>query len=474
MTEAPEIVVRGVTLTEYAFLRAGLADGLAAEELLGFLRLDAEAWAAAEEAWEDRILDAVGDMDAALLDELDARMAEARTHWTRRVPPLDDDVRAWFAFLHAWQSDAEPADFLQRMGLGTAEVAYLHRHWSERMAKDDKLREEALALLGQDLGEPPVPVPEPPRLRKRPEAEPARGYATEELAFGKGRTLPFAEGEPGPMPPPLAVPLPARKRPRMTAPGVQETALLRAPPVEAPLPFEPAEADAPRPGAEPSVQVEPASELTSAAPPIVAFQAASPDTSLAPSIGTLPPSPAARAGAPPFVAPTADAPARARPTVRIEVVEPSPFDEEPTSPDPPPRAVAGGDTAPLPATEVPTGTGAPLPFAPAVRTVALIAGTPEETVAVEVASGTVMPLPSAFGPLPALSLEQHARLYAELTTTPEQAPQTLERYGLTPETKKAEDDFWQAEFTRDPAKRATWLRVCAAARMKRRKGEEPK
>jgi hypothetical protein len=269
MTDMVEITVRGMTLTEYAFLRAGLADGLAVEALLGFLRLDADAWGEAEDAWEERVLDAVGDMDAALLDALDARMADARTHWTRRVPPLDEDLRAWLAFLQAWQSAPEPADFLERMHLGTAELAYLHRLWSERMATDAKVREEALALVGEELGAPPIPAPEPPRLRNQA-VPPAGDNVTADVPVAKGRSLPFAQGKPAPMPPPLAVPLPRRVRPHTTAPGVERSAL--AGDALAVLPFnasaDPAEL-APAGAVAPVETRPPAAAPETPAPPIV-------------------------------------------------------------------------------------------------------------------------------------------------------------------------------------------------------------
>jgi len=156
-------------------------------------------------------------------------------------------------------------------------------------------------------------------------------------------------------------------------------------------------------------------------------------------------------------------------TLRLEVIEPSPFDEDPAAPDSSADAAPVDDTAPLAQADVST----PLPFARAERTVALVPRAPEETVAVEVATGVVKPLSAAFGPLPRLSLEEHARLYAELTRTPEQTAQILERYRLTPDQRKAEDAFWQAEFTRDPSKRAAWHRACAAARTERPTNQEP-
>src|SRR6185437_1541250 len=172
MADEREIAVAGMTLTQYAFVRAGLADGLAIEALLGFLKLDSGTWEAAEVPWEDRILDAVGEVDVALLAQLDERMTEARAAWTRRVRPLDEEFPAWFAFLQAWQGQAEPAEYLERAGPGAADVAYVHRLWSERMMRDAKLQEEALALIGKDMGLPPAVTVEPPKLvrKERPGA----------------------------------------------------------------------------------------------------------------------------------------------------------------------------------------------------------------------------------------------------------------------------------------------------------------
>lgn len=238
MADATEITIGGVTLTQFAFVRAGLADGLPLEELLRFLRLEPAAWAPAEEAWDERILDAVGEVDVDLLERLDAKTAEARTHWTRRVSPLDEDLRGWFAFLHAWKSDPEPVDFLRRMGVGTSDMAYLHRLWSDRISKDAKLREDALAMLRDEPGKPPVPIPERPRLRAL-RASSGGKSVTADIPFKKGQTLPFGEGEAAPMPPPLAVPLPRRVRPRATVAGVDETRQGGAAPASAALPFAP-------------------------------------------------------------------------------------------------------------------------------------------------------------------------------------------------------------------------------------------
>ena len=59
MDDSGEMTLGCVTLAHFAFVRAGLTDGLGLEELLGFLRLDAPIWQAAEEAWDEHVLDAI-------------------------------------------------------------------------------------------------------------------------------------------------------------------------------------------------------------------------------------------------------------------------------------------------------------------------------------------------------------------------------------------------------------------------------
>lgn len=236
MDDSGEMTLGGVTLAHFAFVRAGLTDGLGLDELLGFLRLDAPIWQAAEEAWDEHVLDAIED-DPSFFEALDTATAEARTHWTRSIPPLDDDLRAWFDFLQAWMGHTDPVAFLQEMNLGVADLAHLHRLWSARLAGDAKLRAEALEILASERGEPPVPAPEKPRLVRAGPMPRGSDGKTAAVVKPRARSLPFADGAPGPLPPPLSVPLPRPKRPRVTAPGLDETRVGRARDAEAVLPF---------------------------------------------------------------------------------------------------------------------------------------------------------------------------------------------------------------------------------------------
>lgn len=249
MVDTPELTIDGVTLTQFAFVRAGLVDGLELDALLGFLRLDAPTWEAAERAWDEQVLDAIED-EPSFLDALDAAKAAARTHWTRRIPPLDDDLRAWFDFLQAWLGHADPTGFLEEMKVSVADVTYLHRLWSDRLAGDAKLRAEALSILGEERREPPVPAPERPRLIQQGPRPRGSDGRTAVVARARAKALPFGDGEARPLPPPLAVPLPKRERPRTVAPGPDETRLGGTTGAEVALPFMApsslgAEADAP-------------------------------------------------------------------------------------------------------------------------------------------------------------------------------------------------------------------------------------
>jgi hypothetical protein len=407
MAEATEVTVAGLTLSRFAFVRAGLADGFAFEELLGFLRIDLAAWATAEEPWDERLLDAMQEGDFELLNQLEAKTAEARTHWTRRIPPYDEDLRAWFAFVQVWQRHEEPEDYLRGLGLGLADVTYLHRLWSERMMKDPKLGERALALLGEDLGEPPVPAPEPPRLIRPPQAALVGDNVTADIPPAQGKTLPFVEGEPGPLPPPLAVPLPRRPRPRVTAPGVDETRLEGAVRADGPLPFA-------APG-------EAAALPTKEAP--MDFATIGPVDVVHP-LATAPSTPAFRPELPdvPHVAPRILEPTLILPTTRA----PAPM-------------LGPGSVPDL-----------------------------DRTAAIRGATGEVIPFAQAFGEArmphgPTLTLEQHAALVAELTLKGD-LPGLLVRHGLTAEQKKNEDERWAREIEADPNARRAWMHHFAEAR----------
>lgn len=236
MTELRGMALAGVTLAQFALVRAGLIDGLRLDELLAHAELDAPTWEAGEEAWDDQVLDALEE-GPALLDAIDEATAEARTHWTRRLPPFDEELRAWLDLARAWASATDPVQFLADKNLSVAELAHLHRLWSERLAQDPQLQQEALRILGEEPAAVPVAAPERPRLLRggpRPRGSDGR---TVSVARARTKALPFLEGDTAGPPPPLAVPLPRRARPKGAEGGPDETRLGRARAGEQVLPF---------------------------------------------------------------------------------------------------------------------------------------------------------------------------------------------------------------------------------------------
>ena len=62
-------------------------------------------------------------------------------------------------------------------------------------------------------------------------------------------------------------------------------------------------------------------------------------------------------------------------------------------------------------------------------------------------------------PAPALTLEQHASMTAEISMAPERGLAILQRYRLTPESKRAVDEHYRSRVAADPAVREAWTRA---------------
>jgi hypothetical protein len=239
----------GVSFTSWAFVLAGLDAGLAIEDLLTHLDLGEERWQRADEALNQALLDDV-EAGGTLSETLDEAMRAARRSWTRAIPPLDVDLRAWLDFFRAWAADEAPVAFLDARGMRAADIHRLQEHWSARLVDDPSLRRDALAILEAPPGPVPEPHPEPLRLiQERPDPV-GPDQTAPRVARARRAALPFAPGNPAPLPPPLSVPLPPprhaeqRTRPdemRVAPQGVMlEPALPFATPTDAPV-----EAEAP-------------------------------------------------------------------------------------------------------------------------------------------------------------------------------------------------------------------------------------
>jgi hypothetical protein len=206
-----ERTIGGLTLSEYAGIYAGTSEGFPLDVVLEAHGISPGAWTAIDEAWGDAVS---SDLQAggSLSDEFDLAMFEAQAQYRRAIPPLDEDLTSWFAFVRAWSGASDPVAFLQERGLGPNDLARLHRHWSERLAGDPELQKQALAAL-QAEGEAPVPHPEPLELRSvlqrhdadeppaPSEREPPRAPSLKEALPSTNGTMPEPRPRPAPATP---------------------------------------------------------------------------------------------------------------------------------------------------------------------------------------------------------------------------------------------------------------------------------
>jgi hypothetical protein len=155
--------IRGVGLQQYATIVAGRADALPLADLLAVAGVPADVWPQAEEAWGERL---IGDLEAdgSLAGELERAQSEARRRWARPLPPLDQNLRAWLDFERAWAAVEDGEAHLAGFGMHLADITRLQELWGERLHGDADLQREALVILADEPGEPPVPAPEPARF----------------------------------------------------------------------------------------------------------------------------------------------------------------------------------------------------------------------------------------------------------------------------------------------------------------------
>jgi hypothetical protein len=243
----------GISFGAWAFVIAGVCDGLAEEELLAHLGFDEVQWQLASAAFHEDVLDDV-EAGGTLTEDFDEAMRAARKTWTRKIPPLDVDLQAWLDFYRAWMSDESPLEFLETHGLRPTDIHRLQDHWQVKLAENDALRKDALAMLQAPAGAVTAPRPEPPRLL----ATDAALEAADVTAAGRTRTappsLPFSKGAPAPAPPRLSVSLPKRAALRR---GADETrAAVRADADGLALPFQAPQAEPEQPTHSPSAPEE--------------------------------------------------------------------------------------------------------------------------------------------------------------------------------------------------------------------------
>jgi hypothetical protein len=151
-TDAPS----GVSLAQYAAMRAALAEPFPLDEALVAHGVDPGAWPDADLAWTQRLVD-----DEAALGAYRAELAGAEDRLSRRITPLDDDLAGWVGFLNAFSTSGEPGGTLAQAGLGPNDIARLSRRWGRRLEQEAALQKRAAELL-----KTPGPMP-------RVSAEPA-------------------------------------------------------------------------------------------------------------------------------------------------------------------------------------------------------------------------------------------------------------------------------------------------------------
>ncbi len=227
----------GVSFEMWGFVLAGRGDGLPLEELLAYVGVDEGRWTLADAAFNEALVDDV-ETGGALSEALDEAMHEARKRWTRAIPPLDVELRAWLDFYRAWAASEAPLEYLRTRGLRATDIHRLQAHWRARLAEAPALRAEALAILAAPPGPVPEAHPEPARLLGAPvedggaERTAARGRPTRDA-------LPFAEGEAAPAHPRLSVPLPPSPAVADRRSVELTRAAIRVPDLDAVLPFMP-------------------------------------------------------------------------------------------------------------------------------------------------------------------------------------------------------------------------------------------
>ena len=189
-----------------------------------------------------------------LTEEFDDGMRAARKKWTRKIPPLDVDIQAWLDFYRAWMSDESPLEFLETHGLRPTDIHRLQDHWRVKVAENDALRKDALAMLQLPAGPVTAPRAEPPRLP----ATDAVLEGADVTAAGRTRKaappLPFSNDALAPAHPKLSVSLPKKAALRR---GADETRVaVRADANGLALPFQAPDAEPEQPTHSPSAPEE--------------------------------------------------------------------------------------------------------------------------------------------------------------------------------------------------------------------------
>lgn len=442
----------GVSLARYAGIQAALALGFPLRDVLANERLSGKKWERCRAAWAGRL--AREGHGSALSSAFQDKLAEATRWLGRTVTPLEEDLSAWIGFLGAYAAEESPSALLDRLGLRGDDVQRLVRAWKRRTDGDESLAKKARDLLAKDLRIVPAVQVGAARLRPFPWSPGPEQAPRSEPVLRAPPAPPVTEAEAPRLPTPIETPsflleprtpfVPVPEAPPAApppSPGIGETvvAFTLAPSASA-LPFASSAEKAPSIAAEPGAPVKQSGET------IGVFEL--PRSALPfPETGTLL-------------------------TLETPVPRELPFEGRAVASPPGERSsqTAGDSTAARPVPSLSTGTilapepaagssGAALPFREGssgpmgdrvggVDLSALVRAVqargpdraPRESAAQrpEVASAPRSE-PTA---KPALTLEQHASLCAELAFAPHRTAEVLSRYGVTADAKRSLDAFY--------------------------------
>ncbi|MGE0322229.1 MAG: hypothetical protein AB7K71_00345 [Polyangiaceae bacterium] len=153
-----------LTLDQYARVSQALAlHRMAPDQVFAAEQITAEQWETLKAPLELRI--AESDPESDLLSELSDASQRALLWLKRSLPPLDQDVAAWFGFLRAYSESAEPRVLLSRAGLTEVDLMTLHQFWAKQIEDADQRTRAAgaQAVVPEVRAEPPrYPVPSDP------------------------------------------------------------------------------------------------------------------------------------------------------------------------------------------------------------------------------------------------------------------------------------------------------------------------
>lgn len=497
--------LHGVTLEQYAGVRAALTEELPLNAILANEDLDPAVWPKADAAWKQRL--AEDGPQGALFQAYCEKLGEAEDWLVRGVTPLDDDLEAWLSFLHAWSESATPFELLKSAGLRMNDVSRLQRRWARRLAEDAALQKRAAEMAKKDPGPMPTIHTDVAELKTFPWSKgrkplpalraeiPSEGDAD---AFGLDRYAALAaELAHGPsdrsrvldhygLTPSAFEALDRRWKQRfkgdvalerdyrglyehqrarlrvVSRQSESETAPLRDVPSGPALPFARAE------GAEERKPADAPGQIASTAPlgelrkrPILPF-AEAPEPRKSAQSAAAAPDEHASAGRN-ETAPLLDGPRR--PALPFEAQHP---EAAAPAPKPVPAPDKPAETAPI--GDVPRGPALPFstsaePSPESAKTLPRdLAGVrpPEEllgrALTLDDPSRSLAPSGHAPEVPPVLTLEQHASLWVELAKAPKRTAETLARYRLTRAQKRQADRYWQKQMAKDPEIRAAWYR----------------